>query len=376
MDLPRNGGAFPGFARGRRRAWQQYPFAGIWLVYLGQTVAGVQQYSHGWAADAGYVILAVFGLCYLASLHEAWTGWPVRFWGLYGVMLALIPLEAVFAHEQASIMFIYLTSLAVGMMPRWPWLPVAVFTAAAGFGPALIPAWHTGVNTSSLITIPIVAMAMWGFFGLIRTNIALAAARAEVARLAAENERTRIARDLHDVLGQSLTTITVKAGLARRLTERGATDRAAAEIAGVEQLSRSTLAEMRAAVAGHREVGLGSELATAGEALRAAGIVAELPASADSVDPALSELFGWVVREGVTNVVRHSRATHCTIALGPAWIEVVDDGPGRPFRRDSTGTGLAGLRERVATMGGTVEARPLNPGWRLRVEVPASTVTT
>jgi two-component system, NarL family, sensor histidine kinase DesK len=366
--------AVPGIIRGRRAGWRQYLFPGMWLIFLGQTANGVQRYSHGWAAYAGYAILLLFAGCYLATLRAAWTGRRSGFWAAYIAMLLLLAAEIGLAHEQASVMFIYLTAVTMGMLVRSQWLIVAAFTAAAGFGPVLI--WHSGVDTGSLITIPLVAVAMWGFFGLMRSNVALAAARAEVARLAAENERTRIARDLHDLLGQSLTTITVKAGLARRLAERGAVDRAAAEIAGVEQLSRRTLAEVRSAVAGHREIGLSGELATAREALRAAGIVAELPGAVDTVDPALSGLFGWVVREGVTNVVRHSRAGHCTIALGPGWIEVVDDGPGRPGLRSGGGTGLTGLRERVAAIGGTVDAGPLNPGWRLRVDVPASTIGT
>src|SRR5581483_8767397 len=99
-----------------------------------------------------------------------------------------------------------------------------------------------------------------------------------------------------------------------------------AEISEVETLSRRTLADVRAAVAGHRDVTLAGELATAREVLRAAGIIAELPGSVDVVDPSLSETFGWVVREGITNVVRHSRALHCTISLAPRSIEIVDDG--------------------------------------------------
>ena len=127
------------------------------------------------------------------------------------------------------------------------------------------------------LSVLLVALAMFGFFKIVQSNIALAAARAEVARLAAENERSRIARDLHDLLGHSLTTITVKAGLARRLAERGDPDRALTEITEVEQLSRRTLGDVRAAVAGHREVTLAGELATSREVLRASGIVAELP---------------------------------------------------------------------------------------------------
>ena len=231
--------------------------------------------------------------------------------------------------------------------------------------------WIVTMSSAASIngfTIPLTALAMWGFFGVIRTNQALADARSEVARLAAENERTRIARDLHDLLGHSLTTITVKAGLARRLTERNDNERAAVEIAEVEELSRRSLAEVRAVVAGHREVTLAGEIATAREVLRAAGIVAELPGSVDTVDASLSELFGWVAREGVTNVVRHARAAHCAIRVDRNWIEIADDGRGGVA---GAGNGLTGLRERVEAAGGTVhvEGAPFK-GWRLRVEVP------
>ncbi len=199
----------------------------------------------------------------------------------------------------------------------------------------------------------------------------MAAARSEVARLAAENERTRIARDLHDLLGHSLTTITVKAALARRLAERDPR-RAAIEIGEVEQLSRRALAEVRSAVSGYRDVRLANELASAHEILRAAGIAADLPGAVDIVDERLLELFGWVVREGVTNVVRHSRAHRCTITLGPTWVEIVDDGRGGS--PDAGAGGLTGLRERVAAQQGTVEAGGCPSGWRLRVAVSLESV--
>ena len=209
---------------------------------------------------------------------------------------------------------------------------------------------------------------MYGFFSIIQSNIELAEARAEVARLAAENERSRIARDLHDLLGHSLTTITVKAGLARRLAERGEAARATAEITEVEELARRTLGEVRAAVSGYHDVTLTGELASAREVLRAAGIALTLPGSVDVVDREAAELFGWVVREGVTNVVRHSRASHCTIRLGERWIEIVDDGRGGTA---GAGNGLTGLRERLAAVGGTVEAGGTGKGWRVRAEVGA-----
>ena len=209
---------------------------------------------------------------------------------------------------------------------------------------------------------------MFGFFMIIRSNIELSAARSEVARLAAENERGRIARDLHDLLGHSLTTITVKTALARRLAENGEASRSLQEISEVEQLSRRTLADVRAAVAGHNDVTLAGELATAREVLRAAGIAAELPGSVDVVDADLSELFGWVLREAVTNVVRHSRAQHVVVTLGARSIEVADDGRGG---LSSPGNGLTGLRERLAAAGGTLTCSGRLSGWRVRADVPA-----
>ena len=355
--------------QGRRwRGWRRYVFPGIWLIYLTQTASGVSKHSSGWAEIVGYAIIAAFCVAYVQALPAAWSGNSRRFWVLYVTMVALMGVETIFAHEDALVMCVYIAVLTVGGFGRYAWAGIAVLTAIAAFLPAAVPSWHAGIDGAMAFTVPLVALAMWGFFGLIRTNVALAEARAEVARLAAENERTRIARDLHDLLGHSLTTITVKAGLARRLAQRDDNERAAAEIAEVEELSRRSLADVRAAVAGHRDVTLAGELATAREVLRAAGVVAELPGSVEIVDPSLSELFGWVTREGVTNVVRHARAARCTIRVDRDWIEIVDDGRGGIA---GAGNGLAGLRERVEAAGGTVKigAEPFG-GWRLRVDVP------
>ena len=330
--------------RRKWRGWRRLVFPGIWLAYLGQTAAGVSKHSSGWAAGVGYAILLAFGACYLAATSAAWAGRRQTFWALYGLMMTLTGVEAVFAHEDAAVMCIYIAVLSVGALRRNAWYAIGGLTVIATVGPRLVPAWHADLQPAMTLTIPLVALAMWGFFGVIRTNQALADARSEVARLAAENERSRIARDLHDLLGHSLTTITVKAGLARRLAERHDNERAAVEIAEVEELSRQSLAEVRAAVAGHRDVTIAGEIATAREVLHAAGLVAELPGSVDIVDPSLSELFGWVTREGVTNVVRHARAAHCIIKVDRNWIEIRDDGRGGIA---GAGNGLTGLRERV-----------------------------
>jgi len=258
--------------------------------------------------------------------------------------------------------------LTVAPRRRWSIVTVVAMSVLVGLLPRLISSWGGKIDWNAALSVLLVSLAMFGFFAIVSSNIELSAARAEVARLAAENERSRIARDLHDLLGQSLTTITVKAGLARRLGELGDTERSLVEITEVERLSRRTLGDVRAAVAGQHEMTLVGELATAREVLRAAAITAELPGSVDVVDPELSELFGWAVREGVTIVVRHSRATRCQIELGPRWMEIVDDGRGGA---GGSGSGLTGLRERVRAMDGVLTAERRARGWRLRVEVPA-----
>src|SRR6266542_451452 len=316
--------------RRKWRGWRRLVFPGIWLVYLGQTAAGVGKHSSGWAAVAGYAIIAAYCVCYLQALPALWMGRRRRFWTLYAALLVLCAVETLFAHEDAFVMCLFIAVQTVGVLGNRALPAIVALTLVATLTPRLVTSWHADVQPTNGLTIPLTALAMWGFFGVIRTNQALADARSEVARLAAENER------------------------------------AAVEIAEVEQLSRRSLAEVRAAVAGHREVTLAGEIATAREVLRAAGVVAELPGSVDIVDAALSELFGWVTREGVTNVVRHARATHCTIRVDRNSIEIADDGRGGGIA--GSGNGLTGLRERVEAAGGTVrlETAPFK-GWRLRV---------
>jgi two-component system, NarL family, sensor histidine kinase DesK len=263
----------------------------------------------------------------------------------------------------------------VGRLGRRSWRLVVAFSLTALIVPTTIPSWHVSLGASfndvTPVAIPVVAITMFAILQVLRGNQALAEARAELAQLAAENERIRIARDLHDLLGHSLTTITVKAGLARRL---GATDpaRAVSQIAEVEELCRQVLADVRSAVSGYRDVTLAGELARGRELLRASGIAADLPTATDVVDPEHQELFGWTVREGLTNVVRHARARSCAVRLSRSAIEIVDDGVGEPAPRADvpSGNGLSGLRERVAAAGGFVDAGPLKAGgWALRVSL-------
>ncbi len=350
------------------RGWRRTVFPGIFLVYLLQVGGAVANDSRGAGAIAGYVIIAAFCLCYLLVLPLTWEEPSLRFRALYGALVALWVAELPFAHADAFVMCVFIVVITVARLGRRSALVVVVLTLMALLLPVAVASWHDNLSTAlengTVITIPTVALAMFGFFEMVRGNRALAEARSELARLAAENERSRIARDLHDLLGHSLTTITVKAGLARRIA---ATDpaRALAEIGEVEVLARRALTDVRAAVANYREVTLAAELATGKELLRAAGVAADLPSAVDIVDDRHQELFGWVLREGLTNVVRHAHATSCTVLLSTSSVEIIDDGVGgAPL----AGNALAGLRQRVAAAGGRVDAGPRDPaGWRLRV---------
>jgi two-component system sensor histidine kinase DesK len=352
------------FGVGKRRLI----FPAVFLIYLLQTVAGVGRDSHGGWAVVGYGILVVFSVGYVATLPAVWSGNGRRFWFLYLTLVALTVAEIPLAHEDTFVMCVYIAIVGIAYGARWALPATAVMAAAALFVPPAVGSWHAEFDPSTGLSLVLVSLAMWAFFGIIRTNHALEEARAQVATLAAEGERNRIARDLHDLLGHSLTTITVKAALAKRLAEHDP-ERAAVEIGEVEELARRSLSDVRAAVSNYRIVTLATELATAQEVLGAGGIDARVLSPTDVVDGDLQELFGWVVREAVTNIARHAHASTCTVTLGPRSIEITDDGAGGIG--SFAGNGINGLRERVAAVGGTLEAGAVRGGgWRITAAVP------
>lgn len=217
--------------------------------------------------------------------------------------------------------------------------------------------------------------------GMFRLSVALRelhAARGELARRAVTEERLRLARDLHDLLGHTLSLITLKSELAGRLIEKEPV-RARQEIQEVERVARQALREVREAVAGYRQPTLRSELDGARQMLEAAGIVCVIEHSSEALPPATDAVLAWTVREGVTNVIRHSRARQCVIRVtsenGKACAQILNDGYQEQDIPDTQGgSGLSGLTERIAAQGGQVEAGPMvidaHPSFRLWVELP------
>ncbi|MEV1170906.1 sensor histidine kinase, partial [Nonomuraea sp. NPDC049784] len=234
-------------------------------------------------------------------------------------------------------------------------------------------------DADTIIVLGLQVMTLGVLFISVRNTRALSVklrvAQDEVARLAATEERLRIARDLHDLLGHSLSLIVLKSELAGRLAEDA--PKVHKEIADIESVARKALEEVREAVTGYRQRSLPEELDSARAVLRAAGVAAEVRVSGTPLPGLLDGLLGWSVREGTTNVVRHARATRCEIKVTfdgeQATLEIVDNGKGGdgPYEM---GSGLRGLNERVAGAGGTVAAGPApGGGHRLRVLVPAGT---
>lgn len=352
----------------------------VWAVFL------IEPFSVAWNRRAeteglaGMAVTVAFGVWYIGffalvrrrRMHNGWL--PERpAVAAVGVAVALLlaAADCALLGQSGGTAAVYigvmlvmtsrgLSSIVLGSVHAGLWY-------LSGF---VVPGWtpDNGLLLSML-------GAMLGVFGLQQMmigNAKLRDAQEENQRLAIFNERNRFARDLHDILGHSLTVITVKAELAARLIDVDPA-RAKAEVVDLERLSRDALADVRRAVAGYRELTLPGELSHARTALDAAEIAADLPNSTDAVEGDLRELFAWAVREGVTNVVRHSGASRCTVRLTPTSAEVRDDGRGAGDFAGQPGHGLLGLRERAALLGAVVTTSGVEPhGFSLMVAVPAS----
>lgn len=305
------------------------------------------------------------------------------------------------------------TAVAVDLPLRWRWCYVIVFAvlmtgglgvAAGGYGLAactfltimiafLIPWRQARIAMAAWLVIGVVAgivMTLWLVVVLTVISVGVGMAmgagmdagrverhlhRAErrIATLAVAEERERIARDLHDILGHSLTAITVKAGLAARLAER---DIAAArqQMLEVESVARQALSDVRATASGLGSVRLTGEIAGARSVLAAAGIECTSPSAVEPMPDEISEFLGYVVREGVTNIVRHAHARRCAIEVAPGEVRLTDDGIGLTHT-GCGGSGLRGLQARAGAVGGVLTiSSGAGGGTELTARVPIASI--
>jgi two-component system, NarL family, sensor histidine kinase DesK len=344
-----------------------------WLLFQAFPVADLLQVDRPvWLRLLGAVGLVVFTAVYLRVMSD-FTVRTTLPWDVVLLVVLGVTLAGTFGPAWTGLM-IYLSGVAASVLPgRWMWVTVLGATAVAVAVLAADAEWGMFVLP---VLCPLTAFALRGTRYLIAVNRELQEAREELARNAVAEERLRFARDLHDLLGHSLSLIALKSELARRLAERDPA-RAAAEMADVEDAARRALAEVRDAVSGYRQVSCAQALAEARSALGGAGVTVLLPDTVPSLPGTVDAALGWVVREATTNVLRHSGAGSVTVELTEdgvqAVLTVTDDGTGTAERGTllGSGSGLAGLRERLTALGGELQAGPLEGGgYRLQARVP------
>ncbi|MFJ8152316.1 sensor histidine kinase [Streptomyces sp. NPDC094468] len=368
--------------RSRGEAVRKMVWVLPWLIYLASPAQDLAAGHHGGAATAaGWAGLAAFVGIYLAIVFRS-MGRPFRGW----IVDAAIAVEGALA-----------IALAFGLGGSWFGLFVYVSVMCGVTFPLRIAYWTIPLNTAAMmlagwyhhdldeawglfLVVLLIGYSMIGVRQLVATTIELRKARATVAQLAANEERLRLARDLHDLLGHSLSLITLKSELAGRMLP-GHPDKAAQQVSDIEQVSRQALVDVREAVTGYRRPRLAAELAGAQVALTAAVVTAEVPAEPDltGVPEEGEAALAWALREAVTNVVRHSGASACTVEVlrrqtldGPVLeLSVEDNGSGGSGT--GPGNGLTGLTERLEKAGGTLEAGRVKRGFRLVARVPLGT---
>ena len=348
--------------------WTPY----MWLIYLAflllPFVFGEPGPVRAWVT--GLSIAAFLPLYFLGfRCPGERTGW---------VMAAIAALGAATApwNSGASVYFVFAASFAAfSGPPRVALRNIGLIVLVA----ALETLWlglSPGFLAVTVIVSVLVGLSNMFWRQMYLKNRELRASREEIQRLAAGAERERIARDLHDLLGHTLSIITLKAELAGRLAASDPA-RAAREMREVEQVSRGALVDVRQVVAGYRASTVRGELASARSGLAAAGVDLDV-ALPDrfALSAEYENLLGLVIREAITNVIRHARAGRCRITVeqgdGSTRVCVEDDGVGG---RPQPGTGLRGMRERLEAVDGTLAIETRRRGLRLVAQIPVGSAT-
>ncbi|MEV4299168.1 sensor histidine kinase [Microbispora rosea] len=349
------------------------------LLFLTPVGVAVAHYE-GTRRWLGLAAMVVFALMYYAAAFVRWrwddpyTVRSVTVLGTFALLAAGLP--PLFGLDWLGLPIYLAFVLAMSLPLRWaPFGVLGSMAVIAGDGMLVgAPAPMIGGFALVLLAFGMMMVALRHSRTLV---VQLREARGEVARLAAADERLRIARDLHDLLGHSMSLIVLKSELARRLADRDLA-RAITEIGEIESVARSSLADVHEAISGYRRRDLGEELDGARAVLAAAGVDTTVRMAGAPLPEAADGVFGWAVRESVTNLVRHARASRCVIEVGhdgdEAVLEVRDNG--RAKGKHVPGNGLNGLSERIAAEGGTMESGPLpGGGFRVAIRVPVESAS-
>lgn len=341
------------------------PYA--WLIYLSGFLAEpFWRHRPAWVVGATLFATAVFLVLYFYGFWQARESWRLK-----AVAIAIVLLGALCApiNESSIVFFIYGSSFLGYVAPKrtalLSVLGVVLAVVAVGWAVGSSP-WYVAVGCIFSLLIGGINVH---YAEVREQGEKLLASQAEIERLAKAAERERIGRDLHDLLGHTLSLITLKAELAGKLLDRDPA-RAAAEVRELERISREALREVREALSGYRSDGLDAELARARLALESSGIACEYFLTPLALDPQRETALALALREAVTNVVRHSGARSCRIALERSGdgvtLEVRDDGRGGG---EAEGMGLLSMRARIEGLGGRCE-RSVERGTTLRLTLP------
>lgn len=324
---------------GSRRDW--LVFAAVYVAFVTIYVLLMRQRSQ---RQRGALLLAMALLACLYYPMNTGAGG-----GMLIYVAALVPfLTSSLAIAIATIVAAAIVSATEGILLHlnpWAWGTMSFLAASIGGG-NLIVALRAGANQR------------------------LSLAQEQIEHLAKVAERERIARDMHDVLGHTLSVVVLKSELAGKLIG-GDTERARREIAEVEQIARQALTEAREAIRGYRAEGIAAEIARARRSLDAAGVKLEWQAQSMHLEPAHESVLSLVLREAVTNILRHSGATICRLELAAnergTHLSVHDNGRGSI---GSEGSGLRGMRERIEAVGGRIDIDS-GQGTRLTIDIPS-----
>lgn len=391
---PRPGPGMGSPPENRKQALIKLLWVSIWMLYLGAPVSDLLGGEH---SGPGILVaglgLTVFIAVYLTLVfRNTRTDVPARwvYVALAGLFVLSVLLSVGFG-PQWLVQFVYVSVCTGAVLPgkqstvTIPLCSGTIVLLGLTLGGEAANMWPTLVVPALLG-----GFAMTGIRQMVHITRELREARAAVAQLAANEERLRLARDVHDLLGHSLSLIAVKSELAGRMLP-GRPDQAASEVSDIERVSRQALVDIREAVSGYRRPTLDVELASARTALAAAGITAQLPRGGTDgtagtaagqpghgmpLGDAAEGALAWSLREAVTNVIRHSGASRCTVTLaeqadGTVCLTVTDDGQGP--NGSGEGHGLSGLAERLALADGALEtAAGVRGGFTLRATVPAA----
>ena len=365
-------------------------FTGIWLAYLiGPVVDLITRHYTPAERAAGLAIIGAFCLIYVVLVPN-WPSSPRYAHAGLAVLAALAAAACIlFGGMGAASLWIFVSS-ASGLLVANHRQAVRVVLAVSACYLLFCYTGHVAMTDflSNLLPVTFLGLAMIGLRRQMQLTNELHRAREEVAQLAANEERLRLARDMHDLTGQSLSMITLKSELAARLLGRlpasADRDRARDEAEQVAAVSRQTLKDIREAISGYRRPTLAVEIITARTALASAGIAArddaDLTLLSGTFDLDTEAALAWCLREAVTNAIRHSGAKTCHISLARRGstmeLQVRDDGHGLiadPARPAAAGSGLRGISERLGAVGGALELRPdAHPGFCLIATVPAA----